>query len=257
MIQGFYTAKTTLVQKQKGLNAITNNLANVNTKGFKRSAATFEDALYYENSQIVAKTFSSENRVGCGTYISKIEKDFSQGDLIETKRDLDIALNGSGFLGLKKDENSTIYYTRGGNFSFAPAQSANMNCIVNDLGYYLVDTRGDMIEVPQSVDHITIDPSGKLTYEGQNRSINLMAVSFPDVTKLEAQDCGMYQSTYLSGEPYQLPNVNIKQGYVENSNVEMANEMVELIKAQRIFQMNSKVVQTLDEMEAQASRLRK
>lgn len=256
MIQGFYTAKSALVQKQKGINTIANNIANVNTKGFKKNQTSFKEALYYQQSKRFTPNISTNYQVGSGTYISNNEKDFAQGMIIETKEALDLALDGLGFFTLK-DQTAKLHYTRGGSFAYAPSETANMKVIVNDLGYCLADTHGDPILIPEAVDALMIDAKGNLYYEGQEQTQDLMIINFASCGQLEAEKGGMYLQTELSGEPFEASNVQIKQGFLENSNVDTAQEMVELIQAQRVFEINSKVMQTIDEMQAQTNRLRK
>lgn len=255
MIQGFYSAGTALRNRQKGIDVIANNIANVNTKGFKKSDANFEDALYQAFIKEYPDSVNSHYTVGNGSYISSIDRDFSQGRIEVTENQLDIAISGEGFIGLV-DEDSNILYSRGGSFSFTPA-SRGKKYIVNEQGYYLADSYGRKISVPDETDNIMINEDGRLEYDGQSRSSRLMLMEFSNPKGLIAKGAGTYAETEYSGAPIKNYDIIVKQGHLEMSNVDLADEMTELIKSQRIYQMNSKVIQTIDEMQAMSNKLRR
>lgn len=255
MIQGFYTAGTALRYRQKGIDVVSNNIANVNTKGYKKNRANFEDALYSTYLKEYPDGENTHYDIGCGSYVNSIERDFSQGNLVESEGNLDIALSGDGFIGVLDDKGNTLY-TRGGSFSFSPA-SRGYKYIVNEDGYFLSDYRGNKIKIRDEISEINIDDKGEIHQGDSRKTIKIELVNFPNPDGLIAQGYGMYAETPYSGKPDKNEDVNVRQGFLEMSNVDTANEMVDLIKNQRIFSMNSKVIQTIDEMQSLANKLRR
>ncbi len=255
MIQGFYTAGTALRYRQKGLNIVSNNIANVNTKGYKKNRASFEDALYSTYLKEYPDGANTHYDIGCGSYINNIERDFSQGDLVESEGNLDIALSGDGFIGVIDDQGDRLY-TRGGSFSFTPA-SRGYKYIVNENGYFLSDYRGNKVKIRDEINEVNINDKGEIHYGDSRKSIRMNLVSFQNPNGLVTKGSGLYVETPFSGRPEKNEDVNVRQGFLELSNVDTANEMVGLIKNQRIFSMNSKVIQTIDEMQALANKLRR
>lgn len=256
MIQGFYSARSALLRRQKGLNVVANNISNTNTLGFKKNYTSFADALYYETNRNYPNNVNTTYQIGSGTYFTTITRDFTPGPIIETGRKLDLALDKEGFF-VVQGEDSDDLYSRGGSFTFSAEEGSDTKNIVNGLGYYLLDENGSPIEIPANISDITIDLSGNIKYEGQTDEQKLKIVDFVDPTNLEMRSFGIYKQTESSGEPYENIKAKVRQGFTELSNVDNAYEMVELIKTQRIFSINSRVVQTVDEMASMANRLRK
>lgn len=258
MIRGFYSSATALKSRQKSINVISNNIANVNTKGFKKSLANFEDAMYSTFLKESPDSINSHYDIGNGSYISEVSRDFSQGKITETGRKLDIALNGDGFICVI-DNNGNKAYTRGGSFSFMPGGSKS-KYIVNEEGYYLANSRGRKIEIPNDINEITIDNKGYIKHKDKiksNKYLKLDVVKFQNYKGLIAKGGGLYSETIASGDPIINNESEVQQGYLEISNVDIANEMVELMENQRIFSLNSKLIQAIDEMQSLANKLRK
>ncbi|QOR35360.1 flagellar hook-basal body protein [Clostridium sp. 'deep sea'] len=256
MIQGFYSARSALLRRQKGLNVVANNMANTNTQGFKKNYASFADALYYETNKNYPNNINTTYQTGSGTYFTTITRDFTPGAIIETGRKLDLALDKEGFFAVQS-EGSDELYSRGGSFTFVAGDGSSTKNIVNGLGYYLLDENGSRVEIPADVSDITVDLAGNIKYEGMSDEQKLKVVNFADPTNLEMHSFGIYKETASSGEPYENQKAKVRQGFTELSNVDTAYEMVELMKTQRIFSINSRVVQTVDEMASMANRLRK
>ncbi len=256
MIQGFYSARSALIRKQKGLNVIANNIANINTIGFKKSYASFADALYYEKNKNYPNDINVTYQMGSGTYFTTITRDFTPGAIVETGGKLDLALDQEGFFAIQGVDNEELY-TRGGKFTFSVTDDDDVKTIVNELGYSLLDEDGDLIEIPADVHDVTIDLQGDVHYLGQDSPQKIGVVNFMDPTNLEVQSYGIYRQTESSGAANPAEDTNVRQGFLEMSNVDNAYEVVELIKAQRVFSLNSKVVQTVDELASMSNRLRK
>ncbi len=251
MIKGFYTAKASLIQRQKQTNVISNNIANVNTKNFKRDNSEFGQILSNQIEENYPDLNKADYLIGGGSKIDRVNIDFAQGDTVSTEKNLDLALNGDGFFTLVDNDNNQ-YYTRGGSFNFTTTQSRTKN-IVNGKGYSLANNNGEKIEVPFDVSEINIKDDGKIEYENQNRNEDIGIVDINDKENLERVNSGVYQ-----GEVEEIDSkANVMQGFLEMSNTDLAKELVSLITNQRIFSMNSKVIQTVDEMSSLANNLKK
>lgn len=258
MIRGYYSSATALKSRQKSINVISNNIANVNTKGFKKSSANFEDTMYSTFLKKYPDSINSHYDIGNGSYLSEVERDFSQGDITETGRQLDIALNGDGFICVI-DNSGNKSYTRGGSFSFMPG-GRKSKYIVNEEGYYLANSRGRKIEIPNDISEITIDSEGNIKHDEKIKSskyLKLDVVKFQNAKGLIAKGGGIYSETILSGDPIVNNDSEVQQGYLEISNVDIATEMVELMENQRILSLNSKLIQTIDEMQSLSNKLRR
>lgn len=251
MIKGFFTAKASIIQRQKQTNVISNNIANVNTKNYKRDSSEFGQILSNQIEKNYPDLNQADYLVGGGAKIDRVNIDFAQGDTVSTEKNLDLALNGDGFINLVDNEDNQ-YYTRGGSFNFVSERSGVKN-IVNEKGYFLANSNGRKIEIPLEVSDISIKEDGRVEYEGQNGNENLGIIDIIDKENLERVNQGLYQ-----GEVEEIDSKAIvMQGFLEMSNIDLANELVSLITNQRIFSMNSKVIQTVDEMSKLANNLKK
>jgi flagellar basal-body rod protein FlgG len=252
MIKGFYTAKASIIERQKYTNSIANNIANVNTVGFKKNDVNFEEILSNQVREEYPDFSTTDYLLGGGAKMGSVSKDFSQGSLIQTDNSLDIALDGNGFMTLM-DSQGQIYYTRGGSFNLTRAQYGSLN-ITDEQGYALVNGNMQRIQVPDDVSEIDISENGLITYQNRSGSQNLRIVNFAEDRNLEQVGPGVYQSN----ENANFDNdTKVRQGFLEMSNTDLAMEMVELITNQRLFGMNSKVIQTVDEMSNLANNLRR
>jgi len=253
MIRSLWIAKTGLDAQQTQLDVISNNLANVSTSGFKRSRAVFQDLLYQTLRQPGANTSQQTNlptglQLGTGVRPVATERVFSQGNLQQTSNSLDVAVNGHGFLQVQMPDGSTAY-TRDGSL-----QLDNQGQLVTSSGYPILPA----ITIPSTAQAITIGTDGtvSVTQQGQATPTQVGAMqlaNFINPAGLQAQGDNLYLETQASGNPTTgTPGNNglgtLSQGYVETSNVNVVEELVNMIQTQRAYEMNSKAVQTSDQM---------
>lgn len=253
MNRALWIAKTGLDAQQTRMAVVSNNLANVSTTGFKKGRAIFEDLLYQNIRQPGAQ--SSQNTIlpsglslGVGVRTVATEKLFSQGNLELTENSLDIAIDGHGFLQILMPD-GTIAYTRDGAF-----QLDNQGQVVTAGGLLLQPP----ITIPPNSQSITIGKDGTVSVQvaGQAASQqvgNLQLADFVNPTGLQAIGDNLFLETAASGAPQTgNPGLNgmgsVIQGFVESSNVNVVEEMVNMIETQRAYEMNSKAVSTTDQM---------
>ena len=257
MIRALWTSASGMSAQQTNLDVVSHNIANVNTVGFKQSRANFED-LIYQNIKDPGVVSADGNRVpsgiqiGLGTRVSDVSKSFSQGSLKKTDRNLDVAIEGSGFFKIELPGGGEAY-TRAGNF-----QIDNEGFIVTPEGYKLQPNI--QISAPETLVGISISPNGKVSVvrnEGGQQTTeeigNIKLYRFINPSGLKALGQNLFAQTDASGEAVEGdPNSDgygkLLQGFLESSNVNIVEEMVNLIVAQRAYEMNSKGVTTADEM---------
>jgi flagellar basal-body rod protein FlgG len=253
MIRSLWIAKTGLDAQQTQLDVISNNLANVSTNGFKRSRAVFEDLLYQTLRQPGAAssqqtTIPSGLMLGTGVRPISTEHIFTQGSLQKTDNALDMAVNGPGFFQVQMPD-GTLSYTRDGSF-----QKDSTGQIVTSSGYPL----SPAITIPSNAISVTISRDGivsVLTPGSANPTQigNIQLASFVNVGGLQSTGENLYIETASSGTPTpNTPGSNgtglINQAYLEASNVNVAEELVSMIQTQRAYELNSKAIQTSDNM---------
>lgn len=253
MIPSLYIARTGLDSSQTKLNVISNNLANVSTNGFKKSSAIFEDLIYQNVRQVGAQSSGQSQiptglQIGTGTRVVSTARMHSQGNLQKTEGSLDLAINGEGFFQVLMPD-GTIGYTRDGSF-----QKDSAGQIVTSNGYPLQPA----INVPPDTISITIGNDGlvSVTQKGTTGSTqigNIQLSNFVNPAGLESIGSNIYVETSASGAPTNnTPGTNgsgvVSQGYVETSNVNIVEELVSMIQAQRTYEINSKVISTSDQM---------
>lgn len=233
-----------MASQQLLIDTISNNLANVNTAGFKRQRVHFQD-LYYENIPVgIASTAS----VGSGSRTVATDRSFRQGNVERTDDPLSAAIEGQGFFVVETSRGQA--YTRDGSFR------VDGEGRLTTASGYLVVSDGGQIEIPQGATDIEIDEYGVITgrVDGQVEEFGRLQLAvFANNQGLEAIGGNLYRSTQLSGEPVICdPGQDgagiLRGGYIETSNVEIVTEMVNLIIAQRAFELNSKTVETADQM---------
>ena len=261
MDRALKTAATGMYAQQLNVDAIANNLANVNTTSFKDTRVEFQD-LMYETLRATGTpdqqggTPPAELQVGDGVMPSSTTRDFSQGDLTPTQNQLDFGINGDGFFRVRMPDGSESY-TRDGSFKI----SADGN-IVTSSGYVVEPG----FTVPSDTTAIQVGPDGTVqaTVSGQTSPVTLGQLElakFINPVGLSALGSNLYQETAASGTPI-LGNANttgfgqIQQGYLESSNVSIVNEMVNMIQAERAYELNSKAIQTADTMLQLANNLK-
>jgi flagellar basal-body rod protein FlgG len=259
MFRGMFSAATGMGAQQLRLDIIANNLANVNTSGFKKSRGDFEDLVYQTVRQAGGELPSGGQvptslQIGLGVRPVGIAKIFSQGDYVHTENELDLAIEGKGFF--KVMSNGLEYYTRAGSFKI-------------DKDGFVTTPNGDRLQpefsVPQQTVYLTVDTSGNMTCFGpDNKSLStgkLTLYTFPNQAGLSNVGRNLFQVTEASGNPTEgQPGVDgvgtLAQGYLEVSNVNVVEEMVNMIIAQRAYELNSKAIQTADAMMERAYQLK-
>ena len=253
MHAALYVSKTGLSAQDTRLTTIANNLANVSTVGFKRDRVVFEDLLYQINRQPGAQNtedtqIPSGLQLGTGVRVVGTQKQFTHGSLQITDQPLDVAIDGRGFLQIAQPDGTTAY-TRSGQLHL------NSDGDVTTANGLLLDPN---ITVPDGADNITIGTDGIVTAfipgepAGQVLG-NVQVADFINPAGLEAIGSNLFVETAASGNPIVgTPGENglgqINQGMLENSNVDIVEEMVNMITTQRAYEMNSKVVSTADQM---------
>ena len=253
MHAALYVSKTGLAAQDMQLTTISNNLANASTVGFKRDRAVFEDLLYQIQRQPGAQTteetqLPSGLQLGTGVRAVGTQKQFTEGSLQVTGQALDIAIDGRGFLQISQPD-GTIAYTRAGQLHLN-----GQGQIVNASGLLLEPN----ITVPDNAENVTIGTDGIVNafIPGEPAAAilgNIQIVDFVNPGGLQSNGGNLFLETASSGNPITgTPGENglgqVKQGMLENSNVDIVEEMVNMITTQRAYEMNSKVVSTADQM---------
>ncbi|MCP4406976.1 MAG: flagellar basal-body rod protein FlgG [Gammaproteobacteria bacterium] len=253
MNRSMWVAKTGLDAQQTRMTVISNNLANVNTTGFKRGRAVFEDLLYQNVRQAGAQSSQDTQlptglSLGTGVRTVATEKIFTQGNLIQTNNSLDIAIEGRGFYQILLPDGS-LAYSRDGSF-----QLDNNGQMVTSNGYILQPG----ITVPANTLSMTIGEDGIVTALAQGNSAptqigNIQLSDFINPPGLQAIGQNLFLETAASGAPQTgTPGLNgigqLIQGSLETSNVNTVEELVNMIETQRAYEMNSKAISTADQM---------
>jgi len=261
MINAFYSGITGAKSAQTRLDITANNIANANTAGFKAQQAAFTDLIYTNLTKNDAA--SPSLKAGNGVKISAASSLLDQGNLEYTERSFDIAIIGDGYFAVGDNEGN-ISYTRAGNFCLQK----------NGEDYYLMTSSGDYV-LNSKLSPIIIADSGKeiqftestdeealasgLDAEAEalnSQIINIGIFKFDNPHALSLEGYGKLSPNAASGEAELFAEAQIRQGALEGSNVDIAEQMSDLIKAQRGFQFSSKVIQVVDEMEGLANSLR-
>ena len=260
MMNSLWIAKTGMTAQQTQLDVISHNLANVSTTGFKRNNAVFEDLIYQNLRQVGSQT-TEENQLptglhlGLGVNVVATSRNFTQGSLQQSGNSLDVAITGNGFFEIQLPD-GTIGYTRDGSFKL-DAQGR----LVTSGGLPVANG----ITVPQGATSISISESGvvsaTLAGNPQPQQLGQLAMSsFINAAGLQPVGQNMYKESAASGAPQQgQPGTNglgvMRQGFLETSNVNVVEELVTMIQTQRAYEMNSKAIQTSDQMLAKLSQL--
>jgi flagellar basal-body rod protein FlgG len=251
MLRALYSAAAGMESQQMNLDVISNNLANVNTTGYKESKLQFQDLLYQTtraagSQQGGGNELPGSLQVGQGAVPVATERIFTQGDLSQTGGNLDIAIQGGGFFQVQMPD-GTLAYTRDGAF-----KTDSEGRIVTSDGY---PVQGGFEPVPSGTTNITISASGAITYTTSSgtTSSQIQLANFNNPGGLQAMGQNLYTETTASGtaqlgDPTQDGLGELQQGYLELSNVSVVQEMVNLIMAQRAYEVNSKAVQAADQM---------
>ncbi|MHB1530756.1 flagellar basal-body rod protein FlgG [Acidithiobacillus sp.] len=253
MMRSLFVAATGLEAEQTKMDVIANNLANVNTTGFKQSRAVFQDLLYQNLRQPGAQSsqttqYPSGLQLGTGVRPVATERLMTQGNLTQTGNSLDVAVNGQGFFQIMQP-NGTIAYSRDGTF-----QLNNQGQVVTSNGYLLQPP----ITVPPNAQTITIGSDGTVSVvlpnQAQPQQVGtIQLANFINPTGLQSIGDNLYLQTGSSGAPQTgQPTLNglgaVQQGYLESSNVNVVSELVDMISTQRAYEINSKAVSASDSM---------
>lgn len=253
MMSALWVSKTGLAAQDTSLRTISNNLANVSTVGYKRERAVFRDLLYQIQEQPGGlssqdTTLPSGLQLGTGVEVGATQKIFTKGDLQATDQPLDIAIDGRGFFQVSMPDGS-LTYTRDGQF-----QLSEDGDIVTAEGYPLEPG----INVPQDAQSLTIAADGTVSAmlagdTAVSQLGNLQLADFVNPAGLQAVGGNLFRETPASGAPLTGdPASNglggLLQGNLENSNVNVVEEMVNMVSTQRAYEMNSRVVSTADQM---------
>lgn len=262
MIRSLQTAATGMYAEEMVVDVISNNLANLNTTGFKKSKVEFQDLLYQSiqnpgatNSGSKAPT--SEIQIGHGTKPVSVLKIFSQGDVSPTNNPLDLAIDGEGFFKVQMPD-GRICYTRDGTFKI----SADGRLVTSD-GY----TLDPEITLPEDTTAVNINSEGevsaKVVGETEPEIVGQIELAkFVNPAGLKNIGRNLLEETASSGTPeYGTPDADgfgrVLQGYIETSNVDVVQEMVNMIVAQRAYEINSKAIKTSEEMLTMANNLKR
>ena len=271
MMRALYTAATGMKAGQTNVDTIANNLSNVNTNGYKTVRAEFK-SLLYQTIQTRTTTANGEEKpvgaqVGLGTRVASTTSMYTQGSMNASESATDFALEGDGFFAIRGADGET-YYTRNGNFTWA--MDAAGNTILTDVeGCPVLDRDGNAIYVPEGVsaERMVFQQDGRIGYntpEGQYVDLGQAfgVYQFNNPSGLEKLSYSRLQQTDASGEAIlegqngTIPS-KVCQYYLEGSNVQVADEMVNMIIAQRAYEMNSKAIQTADSMLDTANNLKR
>jgi flagellar basal-body rod protein FlgG len=253
MDASLWVAKTGLNAQQTRMSVISNNLANVNTNGFKRDRAVFEDLLYQNIRQAGGQT-GADNfaptgfMLGTGTRIVATEKMQGQGNMISTENSLDMAIEGPGLFQILQPD-GTLAYTRDGGFKLSQEGE-----LVNSAGYLLQP----QIAIPQEAASISVGADGTVSVElangGGNQQLGQIQIArFVNAAGLESLGRNLFRETQASGPPLvgapgEQGAGEIAQGMLEASNVNVVEELVNMIETQRAYEVNSKAISAVDSM---------
>lgn len=265
MIRSLYTAATGMKSQQLNIDTISNNLSNVNTTGYKSQRAEFKDLMY---TQLKRGNPNDDQgapvnlQVGHGVKTSAISRDMTQGSAQQTDNPLDVAIDGEGYFQVQLP-NGQNRYTRDGSFKLSV--EGNASNLVTSEGYYILDNNNNRITMNPGIDDLSIDEMGNITAmnaNGENVDVaTLKLVDFINSKGLLNDGNNLYEASPASGNARVLNNFNMEskmlQRYLESSNVEVVDEMVKMITAQRAYEVSSKSIQTSDEMMQQANNLKR
>lgn len=232
----FYTAAIGAGGQQMRLNVVSNNLANINTNGYKTKAPVFSELMYYEMSGKADE--ANRLQSGTGMRVEKTDTDFSESGLTTTEGAYDYAIEGEGLFMLRDPQTQEITYTRDGNFALS--QRGNDFYLVSSTGKLVLDPNQNPIQVTTNSPQV----------------LNIGIFDFNNKNNMQSVGDNEYVPVQKNGNPFVLQNGRLRQGMLENSNVDFANEMTKVIESQRAYSYNLKMLQTSDEVESTINSLR-
>lgn len=272
MMRALWSAASGMIAQQTNVDTISNNIANVNTTGYRTEKTEFK-SLLYQTLQAKTTTANGEQKpipaqVGLGTRVASNTSDFSQGELAASDSRTAFAIQGDGFFGIE-GLNGETYFTRNGDFHWTTDLSGGLRLATAE-GYAVLDTNGNDIIIPSDLtaSQIKVSDRGEIGYMDNdknyislNQTIGMWQFNNPSgLNKIAGT---FFTETEASGNPLNesttanLVTSTMHQGYLETSNVKVADEMVNLIIAQRAYELNSKAIQTADDMLGQANQLKR
>ncbi len=271
MMRSLWSAASGMISQQTAVDTIAHNLSNVNTTGYKTEKTEFK-SLLYQTLQTRTTTANGENKpipaqVGLGTRVASITSNFTQGSMLASESFTAMAIAGDGFFAVRGADGNT-YYTRNGDFKLSVGNDGNLTLVTAD-GYPVLGTDGNPITMPGDVSNskIQVTTEGAFGYMDGNGNFvnagNIGLFQFSNPAGLEKLSNSLLAVSDASGQSLNEANTanlirsEIRQKYVEGSNVQVADEMVNLIVAQRAYEMNSKAIQASDDMLGQANQLKR
>ncbi len=272
MVRSLWSGASGMKGQQVQVDTIANNLANVNTTGFKAQSAQFKTLLYQtlqaQSTNAQGETKPTSAQVGLGTRVASLNANFSQGAMLANDSKTAMCLVGEGFFAVQDGEE--IHYTRNGNFTWA-VDTDGSKVLTTAEGYRVLDQSGNPIRLPREAGElgfgVNID-NGSISYKDGAGNIiqtgqSIAVYQFTNRVGLNKIGENLFDQSEASGEPISewstagVTRTQIAQGYLEGSNVNVADEMVNLIIAQRAYEMNSKAITTSDTMLEQANNLKR
>ena len=271
MMRALYTASTGMKAGQTNVDTIANNLSNVNTNGYKAVRADFK-SLLYQTLQTKTTTANGETKpvgaqVGLGTRVASLTSIYTQGVMESSNSATDFAIQGEGFFTLRGVDGE-IYYTRNGNFTWS-LDADNNPMLTDSDGWPVLDRENNPIYLPEGIpaQNMIFSETGKIGYKNAEGDFvdsgqSFALYQFNNPANLEKLSHGRLQTTIASGDPMLegedgvVPS-KVCQYFLEGSNVQVADEMVNMIIAQRAYELNSKAIQTADSMLDTANNLKR
>ncbi len=271
MMRSLWTAASGMSSQQFLVDTIANNLSNVNTAGYKKERLEFKSLLYetMKRADLDPANMTGQPvnlQVGHGVRPIAIARNFTQGNMEATGSNMDLMIDGNGFFMVAKSQDE-VAYTRDGSFKTSSTDEGVI--LVTSDGYPVLSADGEHVIIPDGVDikSVSITADGRFLYNlpngtSEDLGFSLAIAQFSNTQGLEAIGGNLYRPTVASGEAVMeaegnVVQSNVVQGYLEMSNVQVAEEMVKLIVAQRAYELNSKIIQSSDEMLQQANNLRR
>ncbi len=252
--QSMYTAAAGLKAQQQNIDTIANNIANVNTSGYRKNRMDFSEAVYTAmlDPTLPLDGQTGNLQLGHGVLTAATRQIFTPGALQSTGRDLDLALSGTGFYAVEGSDGSPMY-TRDG--IFENSYQNGRNYLVTTGGNYVLDANGQRISSTQPLDNADVDSTGRLRVNDQLiATVGVYEFTNPD--GLEAVGNKNFKATVASGDAV-TATTEIRQGFIESSNVDLAEEMTELISAQRAYAFLGRAITTADEMRSIENNIRR
>ncbi len=255
-----YSAATGMEAQQLNLNTIANNIANVNTTGFKRSKIEFQDLLYQQPRPQGGDAGDGSNvptgiEMGNGSRVVSTAKIFTQGQLKQTGEKMDLAIEGQGFLEVQRADGTTLY-TRDGGLKVGSDGSVRTSDGLLVLSGFQ--------SIPSDVTGVFVSANGQVTLQtsGGDQTFRVQLIRFPNASGLKSLGGNLYEETEASGTP-EVGNPDeagfgsVRQGFLEMSNVNVVEEMINMIIAQRAYEINAKSIQSSDEMLSRINQLKR